>query len=400
MTRRLYHDDAYALTFSARVQHTRLDGDVTRVVLDESAFYPESGGQMADHGTLGGVDVVDVQVVDDVVEHTLVTTALSFESGDLVDGVIEGRRRRLHRQLHTGQHILSQAAWRLFKAKTVSSRLGETGCNLDLDVDALTGGQVEDLLGTVHDVIDDDTAIRAYFPDDAELNRLDLRRSPKVDDGIRVVDIDGYDITPCGGTHCRSAGEVGLVHVFSTERVRKTLRLWFDAGSRARQRLRDSDLVLQKLKAPLNASGAAVVDAVAKLQDDLRQQTLATKIAHDKWLTLFGETFQHDPDLLQDGAGIVVVDDVPPKALSALAQHGLRLDGCDAFCAVSVNGDGSGHIVVVGPDGSDQRALFKAVADAHDGKGGGRPNAQQGRLATTTSVADSFRTAVRATRGL
>src|SRR5260370_20367241 len=201
---------------------------------------------MADRGLCAGLPIVDVQVDDaDVVHHVLEGPLPAV--GAEVRGEIDAARRRLHMALHTGQHMLSRALCDVADADTVSSRLGETGCTIDVDRSELDERAVADAEALVNSVVDDDVAIRAFFPDAAELAALPLRRKPKVDHHIRVVAIGAFDVSPCGGTHCLRTAQVGLVKVTGIERYKGKMRVGFSAGRRARVELARQSEVLHTL---------------------------------------------------------------------------------------------------------------------------------------------------------
>jgi len=178
-TERLYYDDPLLVEFRARVmERSDLAGQAS-VLLDRTAFYPESGGQMADRGKLNGLDVLDVQVAADGALHHVLGRDPP-EVGAEVVGHVDALRRRVHMALHTGQHILSRALLDIAAAETVSARLGETACTIDVDVANLVERDVARAEDLANAVIDDDVVIRSFFPDPGELARLPLRRAPKV----------------------------------------------------------------------------------------------------------------------------------------------------------------------------------------------------------------------------
>ncbi|MEZ4313266.1 MAG: alanyl-tRNA editing protein [Polyangiaceae bacterium] len=245
-TTRLYHDDSFLLRFEGRViGHESWQGQPA-VLLDRTAFYPESGGQMADRGTLAGLAVTDVQVDEEGRVFHVVDGALPAIGAE-VEGAIDKARRRVHMALHTGQHMLSRALADVAGAATVSSRLGETACTIDVDRESIEDGRLGAAEDLVNAVIDDDVLVRAFFPTEAELAELSLRRRPTVTENIRVVVIGDLDVTPCGGTHCTRTAQVGLVHVTGTERYKGKLRITFTAGPRARRDLTAHAVTLRAL---------------------------------------------------------------------------------------------------------------------------------------------------------
>jgi len=245
-TGRLYYEDPFLYQFEARVIGHGTWNGARSVVLDRSAFYPESGGQMADRGTLGGTAIADVQVDEEgIVHHVLEGESLPEPGTELV-GVVDRQRRRVHMALHTGQHMLSRALADVAGAATVSSRLGESSATIDVDVDVLEERRVAEAEALVNAVIDDDVVVRAFFPTAEELAGLPLRRAPKVTENIRVVQIGDFDVSPCGGTHCTRAAQVGLVRVVGVERYKGKARVIFSAGARARREFADEAAVLRR----------------------------------------------------------------------------------------------------------------------------------------------------------
>ena len=258
VTRRLDQQDALRFQFESEVAaHASFRGRPS-IILKASAFYPESGGQMADLGSLecatGELRVVDVQIENGLVHH-IVEGALP-PIGESVTGQIDAARRRTHMALHSGQHLLSAALAMHASAQTVSSRLGESGCTLDVDRDGLTARTLDECESLVNDVIDEDRPVRAFFPSAEELAAMQLRRTPKNEGPIRVVVISprgesasnaGFDITPCGGTHVLHTSQIGMLRVEGFERYKGGTRIHFSAGPRARRTLFQHDTILRDL---------------------------------------------------------------------------------------------------------------------------------------------------------
>jgi len=206
---RLYLDDAFATTCEARVKAKTFFEGRPSLLLDQSVFYPEAGGQLFDTGRIGSDVVVSVHLDEQGRVHHILEQESALEEGAQVTCVIDQGRRRQHRALHTGQHIFSRALEQSVSAETVSARLGESTCTIDTDR-VLSAEQVEQAVALAQKVIDEDREVRAYFPDAQTLENMSLRRAPKVRHNIRVVDIEGFDQTPCGGTHASRTSQVPL----------------------------------------------------------------------------------------------------------------------------------------------------------------------------------------------
>jgi len=233
---RLYYDDAYTTRFAAKVAARESRDGREAVELEATYFYPESGGQEADRGTLAGARVIDVQDDDSGrVWHLLEEGAGALEPA--VEGVVDWARRFDHMQQHTGQHVLSAAFERVLGAHTVSSRLGERG-TIEVERADVDWREVERVEDAANAVVWEDREIVRHWVDEDDLARFDLRKPPPRDRAgaggrIRIVEIPGWDASPCGGTHTRRTGEIGAIKVVRWERVRGHLRFEFLCGARA-----------------------------------------------------------------------------------------------------------------------------------------------------------------------
>ncbi|HKA91844.1 MAG TPA: alanyl-tRNA editing protein [Haliangiales bacterium] len=374
MTSRLYYDDSFLLGFRARVVgHASWNG-APSVVLDRTAFYPESGGQMADRGLLGGTAVVDVQVDDAGVVHHVLGGPLPAV-GDEVDATIDRERRRVHMALHTGQHMLSRALLDVAGGETVSSRLGETACTIDLDLAKMDERDVARAEDLTNAVIDDDVTVRAYFPAPGELAALPLRRAPKVEDNVRVVQIGEFDVSPCGGTHCLRSGQVGLLRIGNVERYKGKVRVTFAAGRRARRELGELADVLTGLGRELTCGPGEVPTALAKLRRELAESREALGQARASVAGAAAAAL-----LAGDADPIVrVFDDLPIEGVRMVAK---RVTEAGRVAVLGAAGPDGIHVIVARPARStfDCGAHLRRLAAAAGGRGGGSPERAEGRL--------------------
>jgi alanyl-tRNA synthetase len=244
-TERLYYSDSYLTSFRATLVDQRDEG--CRVYLDQTAFYPTSGGQLFDTGRLGGVRVIEVVDEDEQIAHLL---EAPLPPG-VVEGVVDWRRRFDHMQQHTGQHLLSAVFANEFGCQTVSVHFGDATATLDLDVGALGPAEIRRAESRANTLVTENLSVQVAFEDAAAATGL--RKATERSGPIRIVTIAGLDRSACGGTHVRATGEIGPILIRKVERVKKLVRLEFLCGARAVARARADFEILSELAGPASA---------------------------------------------------------------------------------------------------------------------------------------------------
>jgi alanyl-tRNA synthetase len=382
MSTRIYYTDPYCLEFDATVTAIApapadAPADAAgrwRVVLDRSAFYPTSGGQPFDTGTLGAARVLDVSDESGPVEHI---TDAPLDVGQRVHGVIDAVRRRDHMQQHTGQHILSAAFDRLLNVRTESFHLGATSATIDLARE-VTPAEIARAEEAANTVVWDDRPVAVRFVSPEEAATLPLRKEPKKDGELRLVEITEWDLSACGGTHVARTGEVGIIAVKAWERFKGASRVEFVCGVRALatfRELRDavsgSVRLLSVLPGELPAGIERTLNDSKELRYQLRQAT--QKIA------------EHEAETLAAGAEaiggakcvIAAVDGYDAGSLKALAISIAREPG--RVAAVITGGSPAAIVVTRSADVAlDASAILKSMTARFGGKGGGKPEMAQG----------------------
>jgi alanyl-tRNA synthetase len=393
-TEKLYWTDPFAAEFEAERAERGAFGGRPSIVLSRTLFYPEAGGQLADTGSLviGGssIAICDVQVDDDGTIHHLVEGDAIPES---LEGSVRGRideaRRRDHMAQHTAQHALSRALIDIARAETVSARLGSSACTIDTDKPGIADRDLYAAEDLVNSVVTSDVVVRQLFPTAEELAKLPLRRPPKVDANIRVIEIESFDFTPCGGTHCTRTGQIGVVRVVAIEKYKGGLRVTFHAGKRALEDARKKERVLADLARDFTCGLFDVPGAVAKLKGDLKARVDALSAARGELVELIADRVlaAHPPD--PSGTTRIVVmrpkDDV--TMLRALAGRIAARPDVVVLCASPTDPPEEELAVIVqrGEKASfDCGAWLKAKAAAAGGRGGGRPERAEGRLRGST----------------
>ena len=391
MTHRLYYTDAYRTEFTATVVDRDAEG--RRVYLDESAFYPTSGGQLHDLGRLGNIDVVDVIDEEDRVAHVLASPI----GADAIDRPISGRidwtRRYDHMQQHTGQHLISAVFDDLFGARTVSVHFGAEYSTLDLDAELVTRDQLMKAESRANAIVSDARPVTVAFEDSATATGL---RKPSDRPGqLRIVTIDSLDRSACGGTHVRSTAEIGAVLLRSVEKIRKATRIEFVCGQRAIRRARRDYESLGRIAASLTSSideAASVVGA----QSERLKELDGTRRKLEKELAAFRMRERYDA--ATPGASrvrtIVVRDATSIDELRTLAQAALALPKVVVVGALT--SPASVLIAASEDSGVDAGKVLKEKLAAVGGRGGGSPRMAQGsvpELVALERVVEELRTA-------
>jgi alanyl-tRNA synthetase len=377
MTERIDRADAYQREARAQVLSTREAEGQTLVLLDRSLFYAEGGGQSADTGRLWPVE--DAGAVSRVLSAELQGEEVWLRlDRPLPEGVravecsLDWGHRFDNMQQHTGQHIFSAALFSLLRAETRSSRLGGELSTIDLDREVSAAGlqEAEEL---ANQILAENRAVRVLYPSPDELSRMTLRREPKVEANVRVVEVEGFDLSPCGGTHVRNTSEIGLLVTLSSERYKGGTRLSFLAGRRVArefQRRRSEDEALSRL---LSAPAGEQAPAVQRLLDES-----AARLARIESLTEALAIEKANALLARPDAVLRVQLDGEKALARQIAQRISQTPGRAAFLGV-VEGDKAALIFAAGPNaGIDAGARLKAVCAALGGRGGGRPHLAEG----------------------
>ena len=388
-TERLYFADAYLTQFSAQVVARTERGGRPAVALDQSAFYPEGGGQPADAGTLDDLPVLDVQVEDGVVWHTLAAPLQS----EVVQGQVDWARRFDHMQQHHGQHLLSAAFERLFQLKTVSFHLGAASATIDLAASALSAEQAAAAEDLTNQVIWEGRPVLARFMSADELAQLPLRKPPTVSGPVRVVAVPDFDYSACGGTHPRATGGVGLVHIRRAERRGEVVRVEFVCGDRAARDLRWKNAALGRMAGTLSVGADEVEPALARLRET---EERARKRLADVGEQLIGYEAQ---DLIAHAelVGIVRVvrrayADRSLEEVRTLAKA-ISAGGCVALLGLRAE---KTQLIFARADGLtvDCGKLLRDTLAQFGGRGGGQPALAQGGLPDADRLEEALTAAV------
>jgi alanyl-tRNA synthetase len=376
MTNRIYYHEPYRTEFEATVVSCEPRDPGFAVVLDRTAFYPSSGGQPYDLGTLDDVAVEDVVDEDDGVIVHVVKRALP--AGATVAGRIDWRRRFDHMQQHTAQHVLSAAFDHLFAARTESFHLGTAASTIDLGRD-VTPQQVRDAEDEANRIVWEDRPVHIRFASAEEARALPLRKESIRSGPLRLIDVEGFDLSACGGTHVARTGAIGLIAVAATEKFRGGSRVEFLAGGRALSRFRAWRDAFAATSRHLSVQPAELAAAVEKLQ--LETKTLQKTIRGQQEQLAAHEARALVARAQPVGDRLLLVEALDGWDAMGLKALAAAATAATSNLAVALFSRTQPAVVAIGAApraGVDAAAVLKRLTARFGGKGGGRRELAQG----------------------
>jgi alanyl-tRNA synthetase len=381
-TDRLYYHDSFLYDFDARVVEALIRDGKHAIVLDRTAFYPTSGGQVHDLGklTAEGQQIAITEVADEEDGRILHFAAEPLAVGAQVRGSVDAARRRDHVQQHSGQHVLSAAFIRLFNMPTVSFHMGEESCTIDLETAALSGAQAQKAELLANEVIAEDRSVGIRFVPLEEAQQLGLRKLPPKQTGdLRLIDITDFDLTACGGTHVRATGQIGAILLRKIEKVKQGVRVEFVCGLRAVNTARRDYSALTEA-ASLYSSH--IYDVPQQVRKSLEESKAAGKSQHKLLEELAG--FFAERLLAQTtGSPQVITEFFPDRDAIFIKLLAQKLTaGKSAVIALLASGAGQPTLVFAQSPGqkSNMGQLMKDAMAQLGGRGGGSADMAQGGL--------------------
>ena len=378
-TEKLYYNDPFLKNFTATVLSCEETKGGYQVVLDRTAFYPEGGGQPADHGTLGGIAVTDVHEKDGVVFHTC---EKAVEIGESDSCSIDWVRRFDHMQQHSGEHIISGILCEDYHCDNVGFHMGAATVTIDYNTE-ITWEQVLDAERKANEFIWADIPVDISYPDKAALDALDYRSKKELSGQVRIVAFPGADCCACCGTHVLRAGQVGLVKVLSCQKFREGVRLEILCGQRAFKYLStvyDQDRsIAQRLSVKPHDTYAAV----ERLEDELAALKLRAAQLEEQVFAQIAESYADSEDVL------LVRESLKPDSVRRLSDAVAHK--CSGLAAVFAGADGEGYnYALVRADGADINPFVKEMNKALNGRGGGRNGFAQGSVRCDKATITAF----------
>jgi alanyl-tRNA synthetase len=372
MTKKLYLDNPYLRTCSAKViEQTQVDAK-PGIILNQTVFYPTSGGQPHDTGTMNTVDVI--AVLEDNNRDIIHLLEKPLE-GSQVECEINWERRFDHMQQHSGQHILSQALLQICDADTISFHLGEQSATIDVNQSGLTAEQIVRVENLANRIIFENRDIIAHEVGKDEVQRFPIRKPPTVDDHIRILEIKDFDYSPCGGTHCSKSGEIGILKSRRYENYKGGTRVHFVCGFRALKDYQEKTEILKHLSRAMATAEADLARNMAKLKDDVKALTaerdsLNKRLLDEEARSLISAGKQHaDVRLVKK-----IFNARHQKDIKLLAKKIVEKSPC-TIVLFGIKTEGNAQLLFQCSEGLafDMSRLMQTACSIVNGRGGGRP---------------------------
>ena len=379
-TIKLYDKDAYVTEFEGKVISCEALEHGFAVVLDQTLFFPEEGGQTPDQGTLDGADVYDVQIKEDVITH-YVTKEMKVDS--TVKGCINWRHRFFNMQQHSGEHLFSGLAYRKHGLKNVGFHLSDQVVTMDFDK-ALSEEQLKEMEWEINEAIVANVEVKTGYPSKEELAEMEYRSKIEIDGAIRIVEIPGYDICACCAPHVKRTGEIGMFKIQSVQNYKGGMRISFLCGFRALEGYRRKAEIISEVSGILTTNQENIADHVTKLKSQV--QSLKTQLSNAKQ-TLMEQKMekisldQKDVILFERDLDTPIMRNVVNKLMET---H-------DGICGIFVGTDEEGYNYIVGSKHVDCREAAATLREKFDARGGGKPQMIQGSVvAKADEILHSF----------
>ena len=378
VTRKLYYEDSHTERFMARVVSCEQAAKGYEVILDATAFYPEGGGQAADTGVLGGASVLDTRERGEEIVH-LCDRAL--EPGSQVEGRIDWQARFVRMQQHSGEHIVSGILHRRYGCSNTGFHMGQERTVIDFDA-VIPADALPEIEQEANRAVWSNLPVKCWYPSPEELPQVPYRSKKQLPWPVRIVEVPGFDCCACCGTHVKATGEIGLIKLFSAVPFRGGTRIEMACGIPAltylNRVLEQSIRAGHVFSAPAENVGAAAESfaeqlAAQKYRTTELQRQIFAFIA--KEYTNAGDILRFEPNL--DSTALRELCDT-------IAQS------CGGRAAVFSGKDGEGYGFCLVTRQGDLRQLGKELTASLNGRGGGKPNFQQGRVNATQAEIEAF----------
>ena len=377
-TRKLYYEDVYKKEFTAKVLECGECEKGFAVILDQTAFYPEGGGQPCDLGTLNGIAVLDVQEKDGEIVHY---TKEAVEAGSEVIGKIDWNRRFDLMQQHSGEHIVSGLVHEAYGYDNVGFHMSSDVITVDLS-GVLTEAQLAEIEAETNQKIWENSEVEITYPSKEELEKLSYRSKKELTGQVRIVEIPGYDVCACCAPHVKLTGEVGIIRLIDAVKYKGGTRVTMVCGFRALKDYHMKEDNVREISRQLSAKPEESAQAVHRLQDEARMWKEKLVRVQIRAMEQILDNLSGDVENY-----FLFEEDVDKNVARRFVDEGKGK--CHGICGIFLGNDTDGYRYILGSESVDLKVFSKGFHETLGGKGGGKPEMIQG---TVTSSEEMIRT--------
>lgn len=370
MTEKLYYQDSHRSRFTARVLSCQWEEKkgCYGVITDQTAFFPEGGGQYADPGTLGGIPVEDVREQGEDIVHYLKEP---LEVGAQVEGAVDFAERFSRMQQHSGEHIVSGLVHRHFGYENVGFHLGEVIVTMDYS-GPLTGEQLRQIEWEANEAVAANIEIQVAYPSREELAHIDYRSKKELEGQIRIVTIPGYDVCACCAPHVSRTGEIGIIKLVDAIKYKGGTRVSMVCGFRALEDYREKEANVREISRLLSAKAGEVGEAVKRLWQESQQYRERLIRSQNRYLEGRLE------EIPAEGNYLLFEEELDKNVARRFVDT--AKERCGGICGIFLGNDETGYQYTLGSRQENLREFLRGFHERFPGKGGGKPEMVQGTV--------------------
>lgn len=375
LTKKLFYDNVYQKEFTANILTVKKIDEKFHIELSQTAFYPEGGGQPCDQGNIEDLQVSYVYEKDNKIYHVIDKEPPKLH---LLKCSIDWKKRFDHMQQHLGQHILSACFHELLDAQTVGFHLGDEFVTIDISLNSISNAQLKKIEYFANQVVFNNLHVKQFYPTASKLSKLPLRKAPTVTENIRIIEIDGFDFSPCGGTHPVHTGEVGLIKIRKHEKIRGNTRIEFVCGNRALKDFHWKNSHINTISNLLSVKDKDALDSVERIYADYTLQKKKIRTLKEQLLDLESLTLHQNAYAFNDTKIInKVFDDRDFGELRTLSTK--LISQPNTIVLLGSRNEKAQIILSCSNEiNIEMNKIFKEVCPIINGRGGGNVHTAQG----------------------
>ncbi len=375
--KKLYHENPYIKELDTIVKEQYNENNLTYIIPEETIIYPEGGGQPSDKGYINDNEIIDIKIDNDKIAYG-VNSNIKKNS---IRMSIDFEKRYDHMQQHTGQHLLSEIIMRKFNAQTLSFSIGEKHSSIEIGLKSLSEESIREIEKDCFNIILENRKIKTYIIDDKDPVMDKLRKPPKVQNNIRIIEIDDFDYSACGGTHLKSTGELGLLKIIKTDKVRGNIRLYYVAGNRALKDYQNKNTIVNDIQKELGKQIDKIADTVKKYKTE--NERLRKELKHYKKIEM-----DKDIEEMKNSTDNFIVREFNDFDIKDIKYFAKNMVGAGKNLLVYSKSPKQYMIVATSNNDIDLRKRSQEIFSILKGRGGGRNDFIEGTVGDFSKIAE------------